>query len=191
MIFNEHSELQGSHAFLSASSPHWVNYSEEKLQDRFLTSMAAAHGSRLHEFAAMAIELGVRLRGSAKTLNQYVNDAIGFGMIPEQMLVYSLNAFGTADAIKYHKATRNRKPLLRIHDLKTGRTATSMKQLEVYSALFCLEYRFKPVELDFELRIYQNDEVWIHIPEMDDIMHIMDRIVTFDKQIDLLKAEVN
>lgn len=191
MIFREHSDLQGSHAFLSPSNYHWINYTDEKLDARFLTAMAAARGTELHEFAAQAIKLNIRLKASKQTLNQFVNDAIGFGMIPEQVLWFSNNAFGTADAIKFHGATRNKKPLLRVHDLKTGVTPTSMKQLEVYSALFCLEYDFLPTELDFELRIYQNDEVFVHIPEMDDIAHIMDKIRTFDKRIEELKSEVN
>lgn len=190
MIFNTHSDLRDKHSFLSPSSYHWVNYDLDKLEERFLNAMAAAKGTELHEFAAMAIKHGVRLRGSAQTLNQYVNDAIGFNMIPEQVLYYSDNAFGTADTIRLHKATRSRLPLLRIHDLKTGKTPSSMKQLEVYAAYFCLEYRFKPTELDYELRIYQNDEVLIHFPEIDDILHIMDRIITFDKHIEMLKAEV-
>lgn len=190
MHFNKHLDLQGSHAFLSPSNYHWVNYTEEKLDARFLTAMAAAKGTELHEFAAQAIKLGIRLKGVKTTLNMFVNDAIGFGMIPEQVLFYSPNAFGTADAIKFKRATRGNKPLLMIFDLKTGVTPTKMKQLEVYSALFCLEYDYKPTELDFELRIYQNDEVDIYNPDIDDIMHIMDRITTFDRRIEELKAEV-
>ena len=31
MIFNRHDELEGLHAFLSASNYHWINYSEEKV----------------------------------------------------------------------------------------------------------------------------------------------------------------
>lgn len=190
MLFNKHSDLQGSHAFLSPSNYHWINYTEEKLDLRFLTAMAAAKGTQLHEFAAQAIKLGIKLKSVKTTLNMFVNDAIGFGMLPEQVLFYSLNAFGTADAIKFKRATRGNKPLLMIFDLKTGVTATSFKQLEVYAALFCLEYGFKPTELDFELRIYQNDEIAIHFPEIDDILHIMDRIITFDRRIEELKAEV-
>jgi hypothetical protein len=113
----------------------------------------------------------------------YVNDAIGYRMTAEQMLFYSVNCFGTADAISF------RNKVLRIHDLKTGTTPTSMKQLEVYAAMFCLEYGYKPYEIDIELRIYQNDDIMEEVPEADDIVHIMDKIVTFDKQIEILKAE--
>jgi hypothetical protein len=64
-----------------------------------------------------------------------------------------------------------------------------MEQLEIYAALFCLEYGHKPGEIDMELRIYQNDEILIHKPEADDILPIMDHIVHLDKilsKVDLL-----
>lgn len=190
MHFNGHSEIPpGSHAFLSPSSYHWINYDEDKLIMRYRTAMAAAHGTRLHEFAEMAIRLGARLQASKKTLNQFVNDCIGFDMVPEQILYYSPNAFGTVDAIRYYEPTKKKRALLRISDLKTGKSPTSMKQLEAYVALFCLEYGYKPFEMDIELRIYQNDEVVLHTPELEDIVHIMDRFVTFDKLIDEIKRK--
>ena len=184
MRFNTHFDLVGKHAFLGASKHHWVNYDDEKLDRVFQTAMAAKRGTELHDLAFNAIRLGVKLKGSKKTLNLYVNDAIGYRMIPEQILFYSDNSFGTVDAISF------RKNLLRIHDLKTGVTPTSMRQLEVYAALFCLEYKVKPGEIDMELRIYQNDEVLIYNPEVDDILHIMDRIITFDNRINALRAEI-
>lgn len=184
MNFNTHSAFEGKHAFLSASKYHWINYSSDKLDDVYRTALLAAKGTELHEFAFQAIKLGIKLPKSQKTLNMYVNDAIGYRMTPEQMLFYSVNCFGTADAIHF------KNNLLRIHDLKTGVTPTSMKQLEVYAAIFCLEYNYKPYQLDMELRIYQNDEIQIHNPAIDDITDIMDKIVTFDKQIERLKAEV-
>ena len=186
-FFVDHSQLEGMHAFLSPSTYSWINYDEDKLVERYHTKLAAAHGTRLHEFAKEAILLGQKLTRSQKTLNQYVNDAIGFRMVPEQILFYSINCFGTADAIKFDE----KKMQLRIHDLKTGVTKASMKQLEVYVALFCLEYDYRPGELESILRIYQNDEIFEHIPELDDIAHIMDRIVTFDKRIEQIKAEAN
>lgn len=190
MIFNKHSDLQGSHSFLSASKYHWIRYSDEKIADRFLTAMAAARGTELHEFASQAIKLGIRLKGTAQTMNQYVNDCIGFGMIPEQILFFSINAFGTADAIKYTPATKTKPALLRVFDLKTGVTPASFDQLHVYCAYFCLEYGMKPTELEFELRIYQNDDVQIQEGDVDTILHIMDRIITADRIIEELKAEV-
>lgn len=184
MNFNQHSNLLGKHAFLSASSYHWVNYSEERLEERLITAFAAQRGTELHEFASKAITLGVKLPKTKTTLNMFVNDAIGYRMSSEQVLYYSDNAFGTADAISFNRGR------LRIHDLKTGVTKVSMIQLQIYMALFCLEYGIKPGKVDAELRIYQNDEVMIEHPEVDDILHIMDTIVTFDKRIDTIKEEV-
>ena len=99
MIFNKHYSLSGKHAFLSASKYHWVNYDLDKLVSVYTRNLAIKKGTQLHGFAQLCIELGEKLPRSRKALNQYVNDAIGFRMIPEQILFYSLNAFGTADAI--------------------------------------------------------------------------------------------
>lgn len=184
MLFNKHSELAGQHAFLSASKYHWINYDDEKLERVFTARMAAQRGTDLHNFALDAIRLGVKLPKSAKTLHLYVNDAIGYRMTPEQVLFYSENAFGTADTISFR---RNK---LRIHDLKTGLHPASVHQLEVYAALFCLEYRFKPHEIEIELRIYQNDEVQVYEADPDVITHIMDKIITFDKKLTALRLEV-
>ncbi len=183
MLFNKHSDLAGQHAFLSASKYHWINYDEEKLDRVFTAKMAAQKGTDLHNFALDAIRLGVKLPKSAKTLHLYVNDAIGYRMTPEQMLFYSVNAFGTADTISFR---RNK---LRIHDLKTGKFVASVHQLEVYAALFCLEYRYKPTEIDIELRIYQNDEVQVFEADPDVITHIMDKIIMFDKRLTALRLE--
>lgn len=183
MLFNTHSRLQGQHAFLSASNYHWTNYTEDKLDAVYIARQAARRGDELHAFAHNAIRLGVKLADTGKTLNQYVNDAIGFRMTPEQILYYSDNCFGTTDAISF----KNR--FLRIHDLKTGVIPASVRQPEVYAALFCLEYRIKPFEIDIELRIYQNDEVHVYEGDKDSIIHIMDRIVTFDKRIEAIKRE--
>lgn len=184
MIFNKHSELAGLHAFLSASKHHWVNYDDAKLDASYLTAKAAQEGSELHELAATLIKKGIKLPRNLKTINRYVNDAIGYRMIPEQVLFYSINAFGTADAISF------RDNVLRIHDLKTGVTATSMKQLEVYTAYFCLEYGVKPGEIDIELRIYQNDAMKVHTPDVEDIVHIMGKTIRFDERINNLRSEL-
>lgn len=183
MLFNRHSNLVGQHAFLSASKYHWINYDEEKLDATYIAALAARRGTELHAFAHEAIRLGIKLPSSKKTMNMYVNDAIGYRMTPEQILYYSDNAYGTADAIGF------RRSLLRIHDLKTGITPVSVHQLEVYAALFCLEYRFKPFDIQTELRIYQLDEVQIYDADPDVITHIMDRIVTFDKRINAIRLE--
>lgn len=183
MNFNKHSNLEGLHAFLGASKYHWINYSEDKVVDAYSKFMAAERGTQLHSFAAQCITLGQKLPRSQQTLNMYVNDAIGYKMTPEQVLYYSPNCFGTADAISF------RKNMLRIHDLKTGETPTHIEQLLIYAALFCLEYRYKPSEIEMELRIYQNDEVLVHNPTVEDILPIMDKIITFDKIINRIKDE--
>ncbi len=183
MNFNEHSKFKGLHSFLSPSSYHWINYDEEKLANTYVKYLAREKGTRLHEFACEAITLGIKLPRNKQTLNMYVNDAIGYVMTPEQPLVYSENAFGTADAISF------RKNLLRIHDLKTGESPVSMNQLLVYAALFCLEYKMKPSSFDTELRIYQSNEVVVHHPEVDEIVPIMDKIISFDKIIRQINEE--
>lgn len=183
MRFNQHSQLEGRHAFLSASKSSWVNYEEDKLDRVFLSNMASQKGTDLHKLANDMIRLGVRARDEPTTMNMYVNDAIGYRMSPEVLLFYSLNCFGTADTICF------RKNKLRIHDLKTGLRLTSERQLEVYAALFCLEYQFKPHELEIELRIYQNDEIRVYEADPDTIAHIMDKIRTFDRRINELREE--
>lgn len=181
MIFNNHDDLKGLHAFLGASKYHWINYDNQKLIDTYSNWRAAERGTELHDFAATAIRLGQKLQRSNKTLNAYVNDAIGFKMTPEQPLFYSENCFGTADAISF------KNNFLRIHDLKTGVTPASMNQLFIYTALFCLEYKYKPSDIQAELRIYQNDEIVICEPTLEDIVPVMDKIVTFDKLIQGMK----
>ena len=183
MIFNRHDKLEGLHAFLSASNYHWINYSEEKVEETYSKWRAAQKGTKLHAFAADCIRLGQKLPRSKQTLNMYVNDAIGFKMTPEQILYYSPNCFGTADAIIF------RNDFLRIHDLKTGETPAKMEQLMIYAALFCLEYGIKPSEIEMELRIYQNDEVLCHNATVEDIFPIMDRIITFDKIINRMREQ--
>jgi hypothetical protein len=53
--WNPHYRLAGQHARLSASKYSWLNYDREKFIDYITNSLAAAHGTKLHEFAAMAI----------------------------------------------------------------------------------------------------------------------------------------
>lgn len=183
MIFKQHSNLAGLHAPFSASNNAWSNYDVDKLVTVFKNMQAAKRGTELHAFAHEAIRLGIRLPRSPKTIHLYVNDAIGYRMTPEQVLYYSDNFFGTPDAIAF----RNLK--LRIHDLKTGVNHTSERQLELYAALFCLEYGVKPHEIETELRIYQSNEVRIYDADPDMIAHLMDKIITFDKIIDQVRLE--
>ncbi len=183
MNFNKHSNLEGQHAFLGASKYHWINYSEDKVAESYSRFLATQKGTQLHEFAAQCIRLGQKLPKSKKTLNAYVNDAIGFKMTPEQILFYSDNCFGTADAIAF------RGDLLRIHDLKTGAIPAHMEQLEVYAALFCLEYKVKPADIRIELRLYQSDDILVGNPTVEDIAPIMDKIITFDRIINKIKEQ--
>lgn len=181
MNFNSHSGIEGKHAFLSPSTYHWINYNEQKLDARWNSYRAAALGTALHEYAHKAIELGIKQPRNKTTVSLYVNDGIGFKMQCEQPLYYSDNCFGTADTISF------RKNLLRIHDLKTGITPASFHQLEVYAAIFCLEYNVSPFDIGIELRLYQRGEILINVPYPDVILHIMDKIVVFDQRIELLK----
>lgn len=183
MNFNKHSDLVGQHAFLGASSYHWLNYDEEKLAKVYLNNLAKQRGTELHEFAAQCICLKQKLPKTKKTLNLYVNDAIGYRMQPEQVLYYSDNCFGTADAICFKDR------FLRIHDLKTGETPAHMEQLFIYDALFCLEYRIDPTKISFENRIYQFDDFVIAEPTADDIYPIMQHIINSDKVIENLKQQ--
>jgi len=184
MIFNTHSQLSGSHAFLSPSNYHWINYTDEKLDRAYVAALAARRGTALHQLAHDMIRLGVKAQRTKQTFNMYVNDCIGFRMVTEQILFYSEFCYGQADAISF------RKNLLRISDLKTGVSPTSEHQLEVYAALFCLEYRYRPMDIQVELRIYQNDEVRVYEGDLDLITHIMDKIVTFDKRIRAIREEL-
>lgn len=183
MNWNKHSRLEGQHAFLGASKYHWINYSAEKVAETYVNFLAAQKGTELHDFAARCIKLGQRLPKSKKTLNMYVNDAIGFKMTPEQLLYYSDNCFGTADAISF------RDDCLRIHDLKTGVTPVHIEQLYIYAALFCLEYDIKPGDIRTELRIYQSDEVLCQETGADILVPVMDKIMTFDRIIEKIKSE--
>lgn len=175
MIFNKHTDLEGLHAPFGASKSSWLRYDDDKALEVYKNLKAAEVGTMLHEWAKNTILLGIKQPRSKKTIYNYVNDAIGFKMSPEVVLFYSEYFFGTADAISFRDNT------LRIHDLKTGVIPAHMEQLEIYAALFCLEYKIKPNEILIELRIYQNDEIIVHNPTTEDIAPIMDKIVHLNK----------
>lgn len=179
MNFAKHSNLEGLHAPFSPSKSSWLRYDEEKALTVYRNMQAKEIGTRLHAWAKETIDLGIKQPRSKKTLYAYVNDAIGFKMSTEVVLYYSDYFFGTADSICF------RNNFLRIHDLKTGKHEASMEQLEIYAALFCLEYRVKPNELDgCELRLYQSDEVICHVPDPKDIQAIMNKIVQLNKALE-------
>ena len=184
MKFNRHYNLEGLHAPFGASKSSWLRYNDDKALETYTNLKAKEIGSKKHQWAKDTIDLGIKQPRSKKTLYAYVNDAIGFKMDTEVVLYYSDKFFGTADAISFKNG------VLRIHDLKTGKIPAHMEQLEIYAALFCLEYKIKPGEIDMELRIYQNDEVLYHNPTAEDILPIMDKIVHLNKLLERVDEEV-
>lgn len=183
MNFIRHSNLNGLHAPFSPSQSSWLRYDDDRAMEVFLNKKAAEMGTRLHAWAKETIDLGIRQPKSKKTLYAYVNDAIGFKMSTEVVLFYSERFFGTADSIAF------RDNFLRIHDLKTGKIQADMEQLEIYAALFCLEYKVNPEDIGMELRLYQNDEIIYHNPTPEDIRQIMDKIVHLDQVIQKLEED--
>ena len=185
-IFKQHTNLEGLHAPFSASQSSWLRYSDEKAIETYSTRKASERGTILHKWAKDTIDLGIKQPRSKQTLYAYVNDAIGFNMKTEVVLFYSERFFGTADAISF------RNGVLRIHDLKTGKVGkieSHLEQLEIYAALFCLEYKIKPGEIKIELRVYKNDEVICHCPTAEDILPIMDKIVHLNKILEKIDYE--
>jgi hypothetical protein len=182
MRWHRHLSLQGEHAFLSPSQYHWIHYNPNKLIQKWTASQAATYGTLQHEYALCEIQDN-RVSNLVGTIGLYINDAIKYKMTCEQVLYYSDNCFGTADTISFRRNT------LRIHDLKTGVIPGSVHQLEIYAALFCLEYEVDPFEIKIELRIYQADEVAVYDADPEDIQFIMERIQEFDKLIDHRRLE--
>lgn len=185
MNWNAHWNLKDKHAFLGASKWRWINYDTDKIISLYQSDELIKRGTRLHALAAGMISEGIRADRVKKTFNMYVNDAIKYKMSPEVILYYSDNIFGTTDAIAFDKE----KHFLRIHDLKTGETPAHMEQLMIYAALFCLEYRQDPSDIDIELRIYQNNEIVVSNKETDPelsnwIKDIMHKAIEIDKVLD-------
>ena len=183
MNFVKHLNLEGLHAPFSPSQSSWLRYDDSKALEVYNNKKAAEIGTKLHAWAKDTIDLGIKQPKSKKTIYAYVNDAIGYRMSTEVVLYYSDRFFGTADAISF------RDGFLRIHDLKTGKLPVHMEQLEIYAALFCLEYRVKPGDIQIELRIYQNDEIIYHNPTAEDIVPIMDKIIHLDKLLSKIDEE--
>lgn len=212
MIFEQHTNLRGKHAFLAPSQPHWLRYTEEQLYQKYASAYAQQMGTSLHELAETLISNNLKLKKGDKltvlshllgdgiprdvidmdrlysNFMNYVNDAIGFKLTPEQILYYSDYCFGTADAISFRKV--DGKDFLRIHDYKSGTIPAKMEQLLVYAALFCLEYKVKPGEIECELRIYQNDEIIFHNPTAEEILPVMDAIIQHSKALERMNEEV-
>ena len=183
MNFVKHLNLNGLHAPFSPSQSSWLRYDDSKALEVYNNKKAAEIGTKLHAWAKDTIDLGIKQPKSKKTIYAYVNDAIGYRMSTEVVLYYSDRFFGTADAISF------RDGFLRIHDLKTGKLPVHMEQLEIYAALFCLEYKVKPGDIQIELRIYQNNEIIYHNPTAEDIVPIMDKIIHLDKLLSKIDEE--
>ena len=188
MNFNKHLELKDKHALLSPSKPYWLNYDQNQMRNFVIAQNAAARGTKLHDLAAKLIEEGLKLRGSTQTLAAYVNDAIGYGMTPEVGLKYSDQCFGHTDAIELSRG------LLRIHDLKTGSGPVHMEQLEIYAALFLMEYErilgVNPLNTKVNLRIYQNDDIQEYSPDKDRIEEVICNIKEKDAWVQDTLREV-
>ena len=181
MRFNQHYAVEGTHAVFGASQYHWTNYDVEKMEQVYQNKAASWMGDRYHAWAAEAIRLGLRQQRNQKTINAYINDAIGFRMSPEVVLYYSENFFGTADTASFEKN------VFRVHDLKTGTHKASFRQLEVYCSFFCLEYKLNPFDIEMIMRIYQYDEVAEQRADPKVIREIMDKTKLFDDRLNELK----
>lgn len=184
MNFNQHYALTGKHALLGASQHAWLNYTPEKMQTTYFNMLKKEKGTELHALASSCIVNRIKVASLKKALNLFINDAIGFRMDSEVVLYYSDNCFGTADAIKFEDGE------LRIHDLKTGeRPVTNFGQLDIYAALFCLEYSVDPKQISIVERLYQGREWHESQPDAVDIASIMEKIKEFDALVDELKQQ--
>lgn len=214
MQFTQHLDLKGKHAPFGASKFYWTNYSVDQIRGYLVSQYSQQIGTVLHDYAAKHILYKIRLNKTGKNevlfyllsngipsyaidvnafydnLTNYISDGIGYRMHPEVVLRYSDVCFGTTDAISFDE--KNHK--LRISDLKNGVTPAHFEQLLIYEALFWLEYKdylkkygIKEIgDFDSELRIYQNNEVALKIPEVQEIQYFVDKIV----QADLIAQDI-
>lgn len=183
MNWNDHSDLKGQHAFLGPSKYHWLRYSDDKLIATYKNFLAKEEGTWLHDYAAKSIEKRIKLADTRNALNLYVNDAIRYGLKPEQGLYYSKHAFGTADAISF------KDNVLRIFDYKSGSVKASFEQLDIYAALYCLEYGVDPLTIKIVQRIYQYSDFVEVIPDCRYIRAVMDNIEAKSKLLSDLDNE--
>lgn len=209
MIWNDHHNLEGLHAFLGASQFHWIRWDDETLAKRFISHYATEIGTAIHEFASDCIKKKLKLsindvqminyillmKGIPKSsydpvailsnLVPFVNESINYHMSSEILLYYSPYCFGTADAIAYDDVEK----ILRIHDYKSGKVDAHMEQLMLYAALFCLEYHKDPKKMKrIELRIFQNSEVveLILTPDTQEIDKLMKLIQEMSRKTQIL-----
>lgn len=191
-----HWNLVGKHAFLSPSGYSWLGYDAEKMAKTYDNKQNVARGTALHELASQLIKSRTELAPKKKALNLFVNDCIREGMSSEVLLYYSDNCFGTADGIKWDKNAKE----LRIYDLKTGVSKPSFNQLDIYAALFCLEYGVNPKKITIIQRLYQgngyteqviiNDKARVEGENDGNITWIMSHIKEMSSVIDAREAEI-
>ena len=211
MQWHDHSEIDGLHAFLAPSKKSWLNYDYEKLEAAWANSWATTIGTVLHAFAEKRIRRRRRITNKSKesiedfmydngipeklidvdeyfeNLAAFINDAIGFRMVPEKGLKISDDCFGHTDAISYDE----RKKILRISDYKSGKTEPSMDQLLIYAALFFIEYGKELgiglSDLKVELRIYYQGQVLYYEPEEDVMAHTVDIVLCKNRELKTIK----
>ena len=217
MNYETYSNLVGKHAMFSPSSTNLLDKDENYIVGFWARKYIPEIGTALHDIARAHIKNSIKLTKYTKSevllalidaykiplpvikraidfddkyknLMIYVNDTIKYRMIPEQILYFSKLIFGTADAISTLDDIE-RTGVLRIHDLKTGTTQAKMTQLENYAALFCLNYKYKPKDLEMELRIYQSGEVLCHNPDPKEISELMDQYRKADRLINDILME--
>ena len=211
MKWNDHKDFEGKHAFLGASQWRWLTWNDTTLTERFYNQYSQLIGTVVHELAKDCISSGMKLHKSDKHLIEmymyknfipkfaydsdyiltnlipFVNDAIGYHMRSEVVLFYSVNAFGTTDAISYNE----KEQILRIHDYKNGTTPSHIEQLMIYAAYFCLEYSIAPTSLQhIYLRIYQNCEFVEVEPDPMQIEKIMKLAKERDLHLQDLKGAI-
>ena len=191
MIWNRHSNLEGSHAFLSASKYNWITKTNEELVQAYTNSYSQTIGTLMHAYAADSIKFREKLRKSdargakfdlmRRGVPEFAIDIRSFFPTVMAYVNDSDLCYGTADSITVSN------DILRIHDLKTGVTPAKTDQLMVYAALFFLEYPYKPERLRTELRIYQMDDIIVREPEVEEIREVMNAIVEKDRVLQKLK----
>lgn len=185
MQFNKHYDLEGKHSALSASKHSWVRYTPERMEQVILNERKKQEGTELHAIASAMIKKRIKASPHVKkAFNLFVNDAIGFKLHSEVVLSYSKNAFATSDAIGF------RDGVLRIHDLKTGDSKPSFEQLDIYAALFMLEYDVDPFKVkDIVQRLYQFDGFEEQHQDPQVIQDIMNQIIEMDQVITRVDME--
>lgn len=112
------------------------------------------------------------------TVKTYINDCVALKMDTEVLVDFSDNFFGTADAIRFDGKA------LKVFDLKTGSSPAKIEQPLIYACLYLLKYRLAAESISVEVRIYQNNDILRAIPEPNDLIPIMNKIIHFDSIMD-------